>query len=173
MPSHFLPFSRCGNEESTRVFVECAPPAARQGDLGLMFNSSPPGQNDRRFPNDIFICIFLNGKFCISIKISIKCVPEGAIDNPVLVQINYLNRCWPCSLTHICDTRARWEVVNANFVVKIPASVQLDITTMEFVFPRPNVNIGKCSIANRQCTEVLVSVIHDNSLCAKKWKWTM
>ena len=26
-------------------------------------------------------CIFVNGKFCISIQISLKLVPEGPIDN--------------------------------------------------------------------------------------------
>ena len=51
-----------------------------------MINSSLPGQNDRHFADDIFTCIFLNEKFCISIKISMKFVPEGPIDNnPALV----------------------------------------------------------------------------------------
>ena len=31
--------------------------------------------------DDIFICIFLNGKFSILIKISLKFVPKGPIDN--------------------------------------------------------------------------------------------
>ena len=34
-------------------------------------NSSPPGQNVRRFADDIF----MNEKFCILIKISLKFVP--------------------------------------------------------------------------------------------------
>ena len=40
-----------------------------------------PGQNDRRFPDDIFRCIFFNEKFCISIQISLKFVPKGPIDD--------------------------------------------------------------------------------------------
>ena len=37
---------------------------------------------------DIFKCIFLNEKICILIKISLKFVPNGPIDNnPELVQI--------------------------------------------------------------------------------------
>ena len=35
-------------------------------------NSSPPGQNGRHFPDDIFKCIFMNEKFCIFIQISLK-----------------------------------------------------------------------------------------------------
>ena len=31
--------------------------------------------------DDIFKCIFMNEKFCISIKISLKFVPNGQIDN--------------------------------------------------------------------------------------------
>ena len=51
-------------------------------------NSSPPEQNGRRFADDIFRCIFVNEKFCIFIKISLKFAPNGPIDNnPALVQI--------------------------------------------------------------------------------------
>ena len=49
-------------------------------------NSSPPGQNGRRFADDSFRCIFVNEKFCILIKISLTFVPKGPIDNnPALV----------------------------------------------------------------------------------------
>ena len=49
------------------------------------FNLSPPGQNGHHFA-DVFKCIFMNEKFCISIKISLKFVPKGPIDNnPALV----------------------------------------------------------------------------------------
>ena len=52
---------------------------------------SPLGQNGRHFADDIFRCIFVNEKFCILIKISLKFVPKGPIDNnPVLVQNNGL-----------------------------------------------------------------------------------
>ena len=44
-------------------------------------NSSPPGQNGRHFAYDIFRSIFVNKKFCILIKISLKFVPKGPIDN--------------------------------------------------------------------------------------------
>ena len=52
----------------------------------LTVNSFPPDQNGRRFADDTFSCIFVNEKFCILIKISLKFVPNGPIDNnPELV----------------------------------------------------------------------------------------
>ena len=51
-------------------------------------NSSPPGQNDRHFADDIFKSIFLNKKICILIKNSLMFVPNGLSDNnPALVSI--------------------------------------------------------------------------------------
>ena len=44
-------------------------------------NSSPPGQNGRHFADDVCRCIFVNEKFCILIKISLKFVAKGQIDN--------------------------------------------------------------------------------------------
>ena len=50
------------------------------------FNSSPPGQNGRHFTDEIFRCILVNEIFCILIKISLKFVPNGPINNnPALV----------------------------------------------------------------------------------------
>ena len=49
-------------------------------------HSSPPEQNGCHFADDIFRYIFLNEKFCILIKISLKFVPESLIENnPALV----------------------------------------------------------------------------------------
>ena len=45
------------------------------------FNSSTPGQNAAHFADDIFRCIFPNEKYCILIKMSLKFVPKGPIDN--------------------------------------------------------------------------------------------
>ena len=51
-------------------------------------NSSPRGQNGRHYADDIFKCIFMNEKFCISIWISLKSVPNGLIDKKsALVQV--------------------------------------------------------------------------------------
>ena len=42
-------------------------------------NTLRPRQNSRHLPNDIFKCIFMNEKFCISINFSLKFVPKGPI----------------------------------------------------------------------------------------------
>ena len=46
-----------------------------------------PEQNGRHFPDDIIKCIFLNENIRISIKISLKFVHKGPINNnPALAQ---------------------------------------------------------------------------------------
>ena len=75
-------------------------------------------QNGRHFPDNIFKCIFLNENWCISMKISLKFVPQGLVNNiPALVQImawcrsgdKPLSEPMMVSLsTHICVTRPQW-----------------------------------------------------------------
>ena len=72
----------------------------------------------RLFPDDIFECVFLNENVWISIKISLKFVPNGPMNNiPALVQI--MAWCRPGDkplfepmmvrlLTHILVTRPQW-----------------------------------------------------------------
>ena len=50
--------------------------------------------NEEFLSDDIFICIFMNEKFCILIRISLKCVvPKGPINNiPTLVSIMACHR---------------------------------------------------------------------------------
>ena len=79
------------------------------------FNSLRPRQNRHHFADDIFKCIFLNENVWIAIKISLKFVPKGPINNiPALVQITAwhrpgdkpLSEAMMVSLpTHICVTR--------------------------------------------------------------------
>ena len=74
-----------------------------------------PRQNGRHFADDTFKRIFLNENVRISIKISLKFVPKGPINNiPALVQIMAWRRPGdkPLSepmmvnlLAHICVTR--------------------------------------------------------------------
>ena len=60
----------------------------------LLINTFRLRQIGRHFPDDIFKCIFLNENVQISIKISLKFVPNCPIDNiPALVQI--MAWCWP------------------------------------------------------------------------------
>ena len=81
-------------------------------------NTLRPRQYRRHFPDNIFICIFLNENIRIAINISLSFVPKGPIDNiPTLVQI----MAWRWSgdkplsepmmvslLMHICLTRPQW-----------------------------------------------------------------
>ena len=77
-----------------------------------------PTQNGRYFPDDIFKCIFLNENVWISIKISLKCVPKGRVNNvPALLQIMAWRRPGDKPLsepmmvslpTHICVSRPQW-----------------------------------------------------------------
>ena len=77
-----------------------------------------PRQNGRHFADDTFKHIFLNENIRISIKISLKFVPKGPIDNiPKLVQIMAWRRpsdkpfSEPMMVrlpTHICVTRPQW-----------------------------------------------------------------
>ena len=56
--------------------------------MEVIFNTLSPRQNGRHFPDDIFKCLFLNENAWISIKISLKFVPNGPINKiPALVQI--------------------------------------------------------------------------------------
>ena len=81
-------------------------------------NALRPRQNGRHFADDIFKCFFLNENVSIPIKISLKFVPKGPINNnPALVQIMAWRRSSdkPLSepmmvslLTHICVTRPQW-----------------------------------------------------------------
>ena len=82
------------------------------------FNTLRLRQNGRYFADDIFKYIFLNENAWISLKISLKFVPNVPIDNiPALVQIMAWRRPGdkPLSepmmvsvLTHICVTRPQW-----------------------------------------------------------------
>ena len=69
--------------------------------------------------DDIFNCIFFNENVSIAIKISLKFVPKGPIDNiPALVQIMAWRRPGEKPLpepmmvnlpTHICIARPQWD----------------------------------------------------------------
>ena len=81
-------------------------------------NTLRPRQNGRHFADDIFKCIFLNENVWIPIKISLKFVPKGPInDIPALVQIIAWRRLGDKLLseprlvsltTHICVIRPQW-----------------------------------------------------------------
>ena len=84
-------------------------------------NTLRPRQNGRHFADDIFECIFLTENIWIPIKISLKFVPKGPINNiPALVQIMAWRRPGdkPFSepmmvslMTHTCVTRPQWVLI--------------------------------------------------------------
>ena len=86
--------------------------------INLAFNTLRPRQNGHRFADDTFKRIFLNENVRILIKISLKYVPKGPINNiPALVQIMAWRRSGdkPLSepmivslLTHIRVTWPQW-----------------------------------------------------------------
>ena len=86
--------------------------------LFLFINTLRPTRNRRHFADDIFKCILLNENVLISIKISLKFIPKGPINNiPALVQIMAWRRPGDKPLsepmmvrlqTHICVTRPQW-----------------------------------------------------------------
>ena len=81
-------------------------------------NTLRPRQNGGHFADDIFKRIFLNEIIWITIKISLKFVPRGSINNiPALVQIMAWRRPGDKPLPepmmvnlpmHICVTRPQW-----------------------------------------------------------------
>ena len=83
-----------------------------------------PRQNGRHFADDTFKRIFLNENVTISIKISLKFVPKGPINNiPALVHIMAWRRPGDKPLygpmmvslqTHICVLRPQWAIINRN-----------------------------------------------------------
>ena len=84
----------------------------------MWFNTSRLRQHGRHFPDNIFKCIFLNENVWIAIKIFLKFVPKGPINNiPALVQKMACRRPGDKPLSepmmvslpmHICITWPQW-----------------------------------------------------------------
>ena len=93
-------------------------PVACSQPLWLLFQHIEAETNGRHFADDIFKCIFLNENVRIQIKISLKFVPKGPINNILtMVQImawrvpgdKPLSEPMMVSLpTHICIARPQW-----------------------------------------------------------------
>ena len=93
-------------------------PALARSPRMIAFKILTPRQDGGHFPDDVFQCIFLNENAWISIKISLKFIPKGPINNiPALIQIMAWRRPGDKPLsepmmvklpTHICVTRPQW-----------------------------------------------------------------
>ena len=102
---------------------------------GKTVNTLRPRQNGLLFADDTFKRIFLNQNARISIKISLRFVPKGPINNnSALVQIVAWRRSGdkPLSeprmvslLTHICVTRPQWvkRIFHQILIVMVKSSV--------------------------------------------------
>ena len=98
----------------------------------VSLNSLRPRQNGRHFTDDVFKRIFLNENVWILLKISLKFVPKGLINNiPSLVQVMAWRRPGdkPLSgpmlvslLTHICVTWPQW--VNVVIIYTLMFSIR-------------------------------------------------
>ena len=90
----------------------------RYQDVSWCINTLRPRQNGRHFVDGTFKSIFMNENVWIQIKISLKFVPKGPINNnPAFVQIMAWRRSGdkPLSepmmvslVTHLCVTRPQW-----------------------------------------------------------------
>ena len=93
-------------------------------EIHFKINTLRPRQNRGHFADDIFKCIFLNENAWVPIKILLKLVPRGPINNiPALVQIMAWRRLGDKPLfepmmvslpTHICVTRPQWVNICIN-----------------------------------------------------------
>ena len=74
------------------VLARDEPAFLKYTEMDFNVNTLRPRQDGRHFTDDIFKCIFLNENVSIAIKISLKFVPKGPINNiPTLVQIIWTN----------------------------------------------------------------------------------
>ena len=106
----------CGNESWGFGHDRSSPCATAS-----FINTLRPSQDGRLFVDDIFKCMFLNANIWISIKISLKFVPNGPINTiPALAQ--KMAWCWPGDkslseprlvslLKPICFTRPQWVIL--------------------------------------------------------------
>ena len=134
-------------------------------------NTLRPRQNGRRFAGDTFECIFLNENVRISIKISLKFVPKGPINNnPALVQIMAWRRSGdkPLSepmmvslLTHICVTRPQWMNVIGPSIFIITKSVRNNLTSYLWIHNHLSLWFYLPFIYIRLCYACRVIIIHE------------
>ena len=111
----------------------------------FILNTLRPRQNGRRFADDIFKCIFVNENAWILIKMSLKFVPKGPINNiPALVQImawrrpgdKPLSEAMLVSLpTHICVSRPQWVNFNNINTFSHSASNNSQTSACQWEFP--------------------------------------
>ena len=133
---------------STRVSAHChAILLCGLSRHGLFLNTMRPRQNGCHFADNIFKCIFWNENVWISIKISLKFVPKGPVNNiPALVQIMAWHR--PCD-------KPLSELMMVSLLrhirVTLPQINELTVTLKSQYRVILSRNYIKCSIAESFC----------------------
>ena len=151
----------------------------------LLVNTLRPRQNGRHFPDDIFKCIFLNENTSISIKISLRFVHKGPINNiPAMVRMMAWRRIGDKPLsepmmvslpTHICVTRPQW--VNCRGFARhlICYSEQCHINIELHVRKRKSqmtaCQILKKCVSNFVFSTVLAGASSIYSISERIWSW--
>ena len=120
---HFLSKQICitlysGNSWPGMICTRVPQCSKTSGEWTILLTQWGRDKNRQHFADDIFKCIFFNENFWISIRISLKFVPKGPIENiPALVQIMGWrcpgNKPWSEPMlvslpTHIFVTRPQW-----------------------------------------------------------------
>ena len=119
LPDYFKGLHKCYQERSMYIcMLEMIKTYRRLNLCTDGINTLRPRQNCSHFADDTFKHIFVNENVRISIKISLKFVPNGPINNiPALVQIMAWRRPGDkpssetmifCLPTHVCVTRPQW-----------------------------------------------------------------
>ena len=142
-----------------------------------------PRQNGHRFADNTFKRIFSNENFRISIKISLKFVPKGPMNNnPALVQIMAWCRSGgkPLSepmmislLTHICVTRPQWVkqlhqmrtmkciIIAGKAYLRAFSNIRYDVYTKDLlIFESVRWNHGGiCRVSRQQCCRYTYQIV--------------
>ena len=141
-------------------------------------NTLKPRQNGRHFVDDIFNCIFLNENVWILIKISLKFVPKGSINNiPALVQIMAWRRpgskllskpMMVSSLTHICVTRPQWVKV---VCLTLYISIIFLLFTVSYVFHIIDIRILPMQRGSHLCPDICTVYIINRLSVLREIVW--
>ena len=134
-------------------------------------NTLRPRQNGRHFADDIFKCIFLNENIWISIKISLKFVPKGPINNiPALVQIMAWrhpgNKPWSEAMmvnlpTHICVTRPQW----------VKGKLQSTFNKKYILFPFKEIHLKICKMLDHFVVAQYANWMDGSWVPWMIWQW--
>ena len=147
----------------------------------MLFNSLRLRQNGRHFADNVFKCIFLNENVWISLKISMKFVPKGLINNiSPLVQImafenivcemaamtsHYLNQWW-LVYWHIYALLGLDELINLYTPKKIMNNFRL-ISYQHFnglTFTKDSLFLSKSNGMTELFTKRLICCAHRDLL---------